>query len=140
MPVWGDLALALVGRARVLLAAGRRDEADAVVTEVLAQSLSDVAFASPDLAIALGELGRGEDLPRVATKPYIWYEAAEAYVAGDYVGAAEIYAEIGSLPDEADARLRSGIESEVRRALEFYHSVAATRYLREGEALLAASA
>jgi len=45
-----------------------------------------------------------------------------------------------SLPDEADARLRSGIQSEVRRALEFYLSVGATRYIREGEALLAASA
>ena len=47
---------------------------------------------------------------------------------------------MGSLPDEADARLRSGIEAEVLRALEFYRSVGATRYIRDGEALLAASA
>jgi hypothetical protein len=44
------------------------------------------------------------------------------------------------VPDEADARLRSGIDSEVRWALEFYRSVGATRYIKEGEALLAASA
>jgi len=59
---------------------------------------------------------------------------------GDYVGAAELYAKIGALSDGADARLRSGIESEARRALELYRSVGATRYIREGEALLAASA
>ena len=140
MPIWGYLELALVGHARVLLAAGRSDDADALVTEVLQRGLSDAAWTSPDLAVALGELGRGEELPRVATKPYVWFEAAKAHVAGDYVGAADLYARIGSLPDEADARLQSGLESEVRRALGFYRSVGATRYIREGEALLAASA
>jgi hypothetical protein len=140
MPIWGYLALALVGRARVLLAAGRRDDADALVTEVLEQDLSEAPYAGPDIAVALAELGRGKDLPRVATKPYAWFEAAKAYVAGDHVGAAGLYAEIGSLPDEADARLRSGIDSEVQLALEFFRSVGATRYIREGEALLAESA
>ena len=140
MPIWGYLALALVGCARVLLAAGRRDDADALVTEVLEHDQEIPAFASPDIAVALGALRRDEDLPRVTTRPYAWLEAVRAYVAGDYVDAADLYAEIGSLPDEADARLRSGIDSEVRRALEFYRSVGATRYIREGEALLAASA
>ena len=139
-PIWGYLELAVVANARLLVAAGESGEADALVTEVLDLNMSDVAFACPDLAVALGELGRGEDLPRVATKPYIWFEAAKAYVAADYVGAADLYARIGSLPDEADARLRSGIDLEVRRALEFYRSVGATRYIREGESLLAASA
>ena len=37
----------------------------------------------------------------------------------------------------ADARLRSGIDSEVCRALEFYRSVGASHDIREGEALLA---
>ena len=54
--------------------------------------------------------------------------------------AADVYAGIGSLPDEADARLRSGREDQVRRALDFYRSVGATRYIREGKALLAESA
>jgi predicted DNA-binding protein len=37
-------------------------------------------------------------------------------------------------------RLQTGIERDVRQALDFYRAVGATRYLREGEALLAASA
>ena len=46
-----------------------------------------------------------------------WVEAANALAAGDQVRAADLYAEIGSLPDEADARLKSGREDQVRRAL-----------------------
>ena len=53
--------------------------------------------------------------------------------------AADILAEIGSKPDEAYARLRSGNEADVRRALDFYRSVGATRYLDEGESMLATS-
>jgi hypothetical protein len=41
---------------------------------------------------------------------------------------------------EAFFRLKSGTEPDVRAALEFYRGVRATRYVREGEALLAASA
>ena len=53
-------------------------------------------------------------------------------VAGDCIGAAELYAEIGSVPYEADARLRSGRADQVRRALDFYRSVGATRYIARG--------
>jgi hypothetical protein len=69
-----------------------------------------------------------------------WLDAACAVAAGDFDDAAGIYAEIGSLPDEALARLRAGSEAEVRQALSFYGSVGATRYIQQGEALLAASA
>jgi hypothetical protein len=47
---------------------------------------------------------------------------------------------MGAVPEAAYVRLKSGVESEVRRALEFYRSVGATRYLNEGEALLARTA
>jgi hypothetical protein len=70
----------------------------------------------------------------------VWLDAANVFIAGDYVAAADLYAKIGSLPDEADARLRSGQPDEVRRALDFFASVGATRYIREAEALLTASA
>jgi hypothetical protein len=64
---------------------------------------------------------------------------------------AEIYAETGSLPDEAFARLRAAEvligegrraqgDQELQRALAFYRSVNATAYIREGEALLARTA
>jgi hypothetical protein len=47
---------------------------------------------------------------------------------------------MGHLSLEAFARLQSGREPEVRQALDFYRRAGATRYIREGEALLAASA
>ena len=69
-----------------------------------------------------------------------WLFAARAIAAGDFVRAAEIFAEIGDVSLEAFYRLQTGVEQEVRQALAFYRGVAATRYLREGETLLAASA
>jgi class 3 adenylate cyclase len=146
-PAWGTLPFALAAHARVLLAAGRPGEAGNLVTEVLESWRKggpiSYPYAGPDLAVALVELGRSEELsPVVALSPgpSLWLKAANAFVAGDYVRAADLYAEIGSLPDEADARLRSGREDQVRRALDFYRSVGASRYIREGEALLAATA
>jgi tetratricopeptide (TPR) repeat protein len=137
---WGNLETAQAGLARVLLGAGRHEEADALVTELL--RLEPDWYALPDFAICLDALDRADE--RLANEAFdqtsIWLSAAKVFVAGDYVAAADLYAKIGSLPDEADARLRSGIEGEVQRALEFYRSVGATRYIREGEALLTASA
>jgi class 3 adenylate cyclase len=138
-PTWGNLGLALSGCARILAAAGKNAEADAQVSELLGLDWERDFFAWPDVAVVLVDLDRSDDFP-VSARPTAWVEAAKAFAAGDYVGAADLYARIGSLPDEADARLRSGIDSEVRRALDFYRSVGATRYIREGEALLAASA
>ncbi len=140
MPVWGYLTGALVGQTRVLLAAGRNDEADRLLSEIVELRESLEPYFAPDLAVALVDLGRGAEFSPIVARPSIWFDAAKAFAAGDCVGAADLYAEIGSLPDEADARLRSGIETEIRRALEFYRSVGATRYIREAEAQLAASA
>ena len=36
-----------------------------------------------------------------------WRTAAASYVSGDYSAAADVYAEIGALPEEAYARLRA---------------------------------
>ncbi|HMI98820.1 MAG TPA: AAA family ATPase [Gaiellaceae bacterium] len=146
-PAWGTLPFALAAHARVLLAAGMPSEAGDLVTEALEAWRKDgpgsYAYTGPDLAAALVELGRKEELsPVVALAPVssLWLDAANAFAAGDYVHVADLYAEIGSLPDEADARLKAGHDDQVRRALDFYRSVGATRYIREGEALLAASA
>jgi hypothetical protein len=140
-PTWGNLGSVVAGSARVQLSAGRTREAEAQLSETLDIGLN--IYGLPHLAVTLVLLDRGDDFRVVADRspgPSAWLDAATAFVGGDYVGAADIYAEIGSLPDEADARLRSGIESEVLRALEFYRSVGATRYIREAESLLAASA
>jgi tetratricopeptide (TPR) repeat protein len=80
-----------------------------------------------------------------------WTDAALAILDGEPERAAELCVQIGSLPDEARARLRAAerlvadgrrpeADVQLDKALAFYRSVGATRYIREGEALLAISA
>jgi hypothetical protein len=75
----------------------------------------------------------------------------DALVQGDYVTAADRYADVGAKTYEAHSRFRAAkrlldlgqqaaATEELGRALAFYRSVGATHYLREGEALLRASA
>jgi len=77
-----------------------------------------------------------------------WRRAAVALFSGNPTGAADIYAEIGSGPDEAYARLRAAelflgegrraeADHQLERALAFWRAAGATVYVREGEALLA---
>jgi predicted ATPase/class 3 adenylate cyclase len=106
-----------------------------------------------DAAVALRLLGREGELLEVVSQagPTPWLEAATAYLEDDFLGAAEIYGEIGSLPDEAFARLRAAealvgegrraeADAQLEPALAFWRSVGATVYVRDGEALLAESA
>jgi hypothetical protein len=76
---------------------------------------------------------------------------ARAVAADDLSGAADVFDDIGASTFVAFYRLRAAerLLAEGRRAeadvqlapaLPFYRSVGATRYVREGEALLAASA
>jgi hypothetical protein len=88
----------------------------------------------------------------LATRPDVpWASAAAAACAGELLRAADILAGIQDRPGEAQARLRAAMQLvadghraeadlELERALAFWRSVGATRYVREGEALLAASA
>ena len=89
-----------------------------------------------------------EVLPRFDSR---WMQAAATFAAGDLRQAAEICGTMGAVTAEARDRLwlaeslvkqgrRSEADIELLRALAFYRSVGATRYIREGEALLAASA
>ena len=96
-----------------------------------------------DLAYVLVPLGRLDDLEQALGRvklDFPWLRAVRAYAAGDPAAAAEVFREIGNRPDEAYMRLQSGIDGEVRKAIDFYRSVGATRYVREGEAALAATA
>jgi hypothetical protein len=79
----------------------------------------------------------------------LWLEAAVT-LARDPLRSAATYARIGSLSDEAHARLQSAelraaagrreeAEAELAPALEFFTRVGAVRYLRTAEALLARS-
>jgi hypothetical protein len=61
------------------------------------------------------------------------FQAARALIAGDASRAAAIYDTHGAARSAALARLRSGDPAELRRALEFFTRVGATRYARECE-------
>ena len=69
------------------------------------------------------------------------FARASVAVAGrDFRAAAEIFGGGSFKAYEAFFRLQSGAEEDVRKALEFYRGVGATRYVQEAEALLAVSA
>jgi thioredoxin-like negative regulator of GroEL len=99
-------------------------------------------------------LGRGSEfLERAPTlgASTPWLEAATLLAEGKLSRAADLLGEMGARPDEAVARLRAAdqlvtagrraeADEQLGRALAFFRSVGATRYVREGEALLAASA
>jgi class 3 adenylate cyclase/tetratricopeptide (TPR) repeat protein len=145
---------------RVALAAGREQDARVLAGE-LEVILNDVdlrAFVWPlqlfEVAAALDELGLPLDpLATIAAghPERVWHRAAEALARGATLDAAEILASAGAETHAAHFRLRgaqtldaadrtaeAGVQRE--RALEFYRSVGATRYLRESEADLKAPA
>jgi class 3 adenylate cyclase/tetratricopeptide (TPR) repeat protein len=110
-------------------------------------------FGLVRLALAADVLGIREDVRRViATLPErSTTRIATSILDGDLVAAAEIQAEEGWRVGEAELRLRAAeslvaqgrraeADVQLRQALAFYRSVGATRYVREGEALLAATA
>jgi len=151
------LSPALLGRAGILLEEGRRTEASKLANEALEQgdryvrSLSDAVIV--DAAWVMHDLGLGEEygplLDHSADRP--WAEAGSAICSGDFRRAADVLAEIGYRPGEAYARLRAAKElveqgkraeadAQLTPALAFWREVGATRYVREGEALLAESA
>jgi class 3 adenylate cyclase/tetratricopeptide (TPR) repeat protein len=75
--------------------------------------------------------------------PSLWDLAALAILDGEFQDAADRFDQIGSRADEAYARLRAGEEgdrTQLERALAFYRSVGALRYIREGEELRATPA
>jgi class 3 adenylate cyclase/tetratricopeptide (TPR) repeat protein len=105
------------------------------------------------VAWALHALGRGHELDAALKdrRDSRWIEAALAFADGELRRSADICAAIGSKVDEAYARLRAAevlaeegrraeADEQLRIALAFYRSVGAKRFVREGEALLAASA
>jgi len=104
------------------------------------------------LAWVLAALRRGQELIEVLPSSDVpWVHAAAAFAAGDLRRAADICGGMGAVTEEARDRLwlaetlinqnrRAEADVELQRALAFYRSVGATRYIREAEGLLAASA
>ncbi len=128
------------------------DEALAGLREV--REIGFAAVESHMLAWVARALGRPEDFleavgGRSSDSP--WLKAANAIAAGDFRAGADILEEMGLPARAAFFRLRAAeqlvaegrraeADEQLRPALAFYRSVRATRFIREGEALLAASA
>ena len=139
---------ALATAALVDISTGRHSVAEARLGELLPLirtfGTPSAPYLVPALGVALDVLGRGGELLELDAEntPTPWSEAASAYVSGEYSRAADIYAQIGSRPDEGWARLRAAethsggrreAEYELASALEFFRAVGATAYLRCGE-------
>jgi tetratricopeptide (TPR) repeat protein len=145
-----NLDPALAFGARMLLVAGRSEEAGRLVDELLEHLPGRLLKPElgVDLPICLVELGRTiEVLDGVL--PSRWLEAAQAFVIDERGLAADLYAAIGSRPDEAYARLKAARQhmaanraveanTELAVAFTFYREVRASAHLAEAKQLLAA--
>jgi class 3 adenylate cyclase/tetratricopeptide (TPR) repeat protein len=143
--------------AHVLRESGELERAATLADEFLAEvnagkKLSGGVSGVQVLAWTMAALRRGHDLLEVLPHSDVpWVRAAAAFAAGDLRRAADISGEMGAASEEARDRLwlaealihqnrRADADVELQRALAFYRSVGATRYIREAEGLLAASA
>ncbi|HXG77194.1 MAG TPA: AAA family ATPase [Gaiellaceae bacterium] len=133
--------------ARLLAEIERREEAAALAAEGLAGGYE--SWADIELAFVADELGCAEELAQRLGRPprTSWTRASEALVRRDFVSAADLLHEIGALEAEPLARLQAAValaaagrraeaDEQLERALAFWRSVRATRYLRKAEALL----
>ena len=145
------LVPALAIGAMVFAELGAKDRARALLDELqpgpFIASLPAAFFAASRLQLAEEFRARVREFRR-GTR---WDQAADAVLDGRWADAADAYSEMGARPFAALAALqaaeayvsegrRAEADEQLSRALEFWRSVGAKRYVREGEALLAASA
>ncbi|HEU0303830.1 MAG TPA: adenylate/guanylate cyclase domain-containing protein [Gaiellaceae bacterium] len=143
-------ALLQAARGNALLSRDR--EARELATEALGY-----VRQHPELAGLLGQIARvarqlgirEQILELVADAPAsIWTQAAQAEASGDFVAAAELFAERGAIGLEAEDRLCAAIElfdagqheeavQQAEKALTFYRSVGATFSIEQAEQVLA---
>jgi len=149
-----SLQPALAVQIRVDLALGRVNEARQLAHELLSLLESTkTTFGAATLALHADTLGIGEQLRGVLARlpDRSGVRASRAILEGDFASAAEIAVEDAWRVEEAEYRLRAAealvaagrraeADVQLRKALDFFRSVRATRYIREGEALLAATA
>ena len=147
------LAPTLGTAAYVLAGLGREDEARELASEVLAAPRIDGEVRLIPLAHVAWQLGFGSQVAELLARvrPQTPLTAAGiAQAEGNFDAAADNYRELGILAYEADARLRAAeqllakarrveADEQLRKALEFYRRVGATRFIRRAETLLAAT-
>jgi hypothetical protein len=149
---------ALLGqRAEVALVEGRGALAHELADELLAIEIEPERLfpvAAVWLSVVLFDLGRLDEWPLARLDLDVaqpWLAAAVAISHGMLGDAADRLAAMRARTPEADVRLRAAaqlkadgqlVEADVQlqKALAFYRSVGATRYIREAQALLAATA
>ena len=150
-PIWLGDALGEV--VEIYALADLLDEARSVADELLAlgpepalEVLDSLALVADRIGLDKGQLERS--LLPLMPAHVIWRRVAELLLAGEFGELAELAAEI-DLPDlEAEARLqaaeallreerREEAGAEARKALAFFRSVRATRFVREAESILA---
>ncbi|MDQ3669261.1 MAG: hypothetical protein M3377_03115, partial [Actinomycetota bacterium] len=142
--------------ARVALAAGRRTEAADLVAKALTPAWKPPYgwHDAVELALLLRELGRSPDpiVGAAEAHPRLpWLQAAASVARGELDDAADQLVALRCPPLEAEVRLlaaarlvaegrRGEADEQLQRALAFWRAVGATRYIREAEVLLAATA
>jgi hypothetical protein len=139
------LGFTLAGCAHVFALADERARAAALAHDLIDRLRSGLrmqfavinlpAFASAALRLGLSV----ELMDALAGYPDSrWLEAVRTYLTSDFAAAAELLALAGDRPDEAEARSRAGDAVNLGRALDFWRSMGATRYVHETESQLAA--
>jgi DNA-binding SARP family transcriptional activator len=148
-----SLRFLLFLRAEIALAESRPAAANQLVDTALAISGPTYPNDTILIALVLADLGREQDvvLQAASARPSdAWAQAAAAIARGQLEHAADRLADLGDLPSEAAVRLRAAsalvkagqqpeAAEQLHKALSFYRSVGATRYIRQAETLLAAS-
>ncbi|MEX2646998.1 MAG: AAA family ATPase, partial [Gaiellaceae bacterium] len=141
--------------ARIMVELGRLDEARAHVDELRGiPSLTTWLGYFADFALVASELGE-EDFVRsvlaAATEDTAWKRALEAMMVGEPARGADVLHESDRLSSEGYLRLRAArqlvaegrraeADEQLAKALAFWRSVGATRYVAECEALRARAA
>ncbi len=148
-------ALAFEARARI--ACGDRTGAAQTADELLA-AWADAGVRAQSEAVdgawAFAALGRVDEFRAALDRSTFqtpWHEAARMVILGDPASAAELYAQIGTVPDEAYARLRAAFDLvqagrradadvQLKLAMPVFDRLGASALTAEAESLLAASA
>ena len=135
-----------------------RDEVGRAASELLPEYAANAAnyevWLSADAYWAAADSGRRDELRRMLSPPdpgYPWSMVGWAILDERYLEAADRFSVMGDVPNEAFARLlaaeqlasigrRVEAEEQLQKAIAYFGSLGAARYIRRGEALLAASA
>jgi class 3 adenylate cyclase/tetratricopeptide (TPR) repeat protein len=141
---------------RALAASGALERARALASEfdflTLGGRRPPPSWSSIHFAWAATDVGSADELDRLLAgqkRQTAWVVVTRMVLSGDYVAAAELFGQMPTLPHEAYARLRAAQklvaegrdiegDEQLDRAVDFFRSVGATRYLREAEAIRSA--